>query len=236
MKNEDTFLNEIAKLFVKVCEKNPDTIEIVKNSLSELSTKNKVVQSKFFNADTIQQSLSKYGVIKFNRENKNGIYITMPNNFVVSVQWSYGNYCENDRNMTAMTSPVPSEDCEIAMWRTDNDDFIDFDIIDQDVCGWVDKDKLIAFLDKVIALPDAPLPCLLDLLSNDNDDVTIEDEAYQKGVSVDEVYKGESLPKSDRSTEIINAFDTILESNQSYAKMFSEMRALIAKYKEEPNV
>jgi len=49
----------------------------------------------------------------FNNVDKNGIHITFANGFLISIQWKYGNYCDNYRGGTA-----PSTTAECAYWNT----------------------------------------------------------------------------------------------------------------------
>lgn len=78
-----------------------------------------------------------------------GFHITFNNGFIVSVQWGFGNYCENRRNMNELTS----KDAEIAVFAPAggfvplmDDGYVD------DVAGWVTPDQVKDLMNIVATL------------------------------------------------------------------------------------
>jgi hypothetical protein len=54
----------------------------------------------------------------FENSNGKGFHMTFGNGKTVSVQWGFGNYCDNRNNYEYMDSKdVKSSDCEIAIWN-----------------------------------------------------------------------------------------------------------------------
>lgn len=68
-----------------------------------------------------------------------GFRVTFNNGFVVSVQWGFGNYCENRRNMEGTTS----KDAEVAVLHRGTGNFVP--LMDQgyvdDIAGWVSPEE-----------------------------------------------------------------------------------------------
>lgn len=84
-----------------------------------------------------------------------GFQMTFANNWTVSVQFGYGNYCENrsfdrvdfDRNVEPKGE---SKDAEIAAWDA-NGTWYDFG--SDEVKGWCSPDEVAAFITKVSSFP-----------------------------------------------------------------------------------
>ena len=73
-----------------------------------------------------------------------GFHITFENGCTISVQFGYGNYCDN-RHMGLFREEVePCKNAEIAVWTKDNE-WITEKFVDcggDEVCGYLEADKV----------------------------------------------------------------------------------------------
>jgi len=56
----------------------------------------------------------------FNITSNKGVHITFKNGITVSVQWGYGDYCDNRYSGHFGETPPESHDAEVAVWDADN--------------------------------------------------------------------------------------------------------------------
>ena len=87
---------------------------------------------------------------QFNSNNNKGFSMVFENGWTISVQFGYGNYCQNNHHLDGFyfsknQDVVTSEDAEIAIWDK-NGDWYNFgnDTVKgycsaNDVAGWIDK-------------------------------------------------------------------------------------------------
>lgn len=82
-----------------------------------------------------------------------GFHITFANGYTASVQWGYGNYCDN-RSIGRFDGPVPaSKTAEVACWGPDGNMLnIWGEDHHEDVKGWMTADDVAEFLAQVAAL------------------------------------------------------------------------------------
>ena len=76
-----------------------------------------------------------------------GFQITFSNGFTASVQFGYGNYCENRHDLSAQyhegsayTRDVSCENAEVAFWHKDQTAPM------EEPHGWIEADNVAAFL------------------------------------------------------------------------------------------
>lgn len=82
-----------------------------------------------------------------------GFHMTFDNGLTISVQFGFGNYCENRNKFDLINSKVDiqCEDCEIAVWDK-HGDFITNLFIDchgDDVRGYLSTDQVADIIHKV---------------------------------------------------------------------------------------
>jgi len=81
---------------------------------------------------------------------KKGFAMTFANNWTISVQFGYGNYCDNKNHPAGMDlekqDTVESSNAEIAIWDK-NGDWYDFggDVVQ----GYCDTNEIADWIDKV---------------------------------------------------------------------------------------
>lgn len=87
-----------------------------------------------------------------------GIHITFENGYQVSVQFGYGNYCENRNNREIQGEDAKSKDAEIAIFKNDNwatkevwKELYNEELYD-DVEGYLEANKIAELLYKVSQL------------------------------------------------------------------------------------
>ena len=83
-----------------------------------------------------------------------GFHITFSNGWTASVQWGWGNYCENRSDGSAIAwegstapSDISSATAECARWNTATPD----EAMDEPL-GWLSADEVMAFLAETAAL------------------------------------------------------------------------------------
>lgn len=87
-----------------------------------------------------------------------GFHITFENGYQVSVQFGYGNYCENRMKREIFGKDATSKDAEIAIFK--NDDWVTREIWQElyneklydEVEGYLEADKIAELLYKVSQL------------------------------------------------------------------------------------
>ena len=81
---------------------------------------------------------------KFNSNNiASGIQITFKNGFTISIQFGFGNYCENK-----FTGRNSSKDAEIAIFDKD-DNFYQIEGMSDDVVGYCNMNEVADYIYKV---------------------------------------------------------------------------------------
>lgn len=86
----------------------------------------------------------------FNSNNNKGFSMVFENDWTISVQFGYGNYCQNNHHpdgfyFSKNQDVVTSEDAEIAIWDKNGDrynfgnDTVKGYCSANDVAGWIDK-------------------------------------------------------------------------------------------------
>ena len=80
-----------------------------------------------------------------------GFHITFENGYTVSVQFGYGNYCENRDKLMKKTPSVTAEiaywkDGELIAFKTEDGEF------DDTVKGWQSPEQVLAFMNMVSSL------------------------------------------------------------------------------------
>lgn len=87
-----------------------------------------------------------------------GFHMKFANGYTVSVQWGWGNYCDN-RDM----SPVDNSciNAEVAVWRPDGS-FVPLQNAD-DVLGWLSADKVAQIIHLAANDPES-LACAFSLI------------------------------------------------------------------------
>lgn len=84
-----------------------------------------------------------------------GFHITFENGLTASIQWGFGNYCDNHFNyelLSNRTIPVESNDAEVAVFDANNnfmniDQFLPEEVRSDDVvAGWLTPDQIADFL------------------------------------------------------------------------------------------
>ena len=85
-----------------------------------------------------------------------GFQMTFANGNTISVQWGYGNYCENrdgemTYNMKGRDIMTESIDAEVATWDKDGNWNLKTFITDNgdDVKGWLTADEVLELMNKV---------------------------------------------------------------------------------------
>ena len=78
----------------------------------------------------------------------NGIHFIFDNGWTASVQWGYGNYCDNYNKPEAKNQSIPSTTVEIACWPKDGDLTDIWDNGDT-VDGHISIEDIPAFLQQV---------------------------------------------------------------------------------------
>jgi hypothetical protein len=84
----------------------------------------------------------------FNITNGSGFHIAFANGYTVSVQFGYGNYCDNRYG----NDGDKSANAEVAAWKTDGGDWVRLGEID-DVTGYQTPDQVLAIMAMIAALP-----------------------------------------------------------------------------------
>lgn len=96
----------------------------------------------------------------FKITNGKGFHVTFDNNLTVSVQWGYGNYCENHTSFLDTpkikrdSSYFTSNDAEIAVWDENDNWIIDkFTNKETDgmVLGYLTAEEVFEIIEKVRA-------------------------------------------------------------------------------------
>ena len=88
-----------------------------------------------------------------------GFHMTFANGITASVQWGYGNYCENrfkgddveidwNTGKPVFNTPDGSDDAEVWAWRNDGPDIM------RDVLGWLSADEVLRFLNMCVSYKD----------------------------------------------------------------------------------
>ena len=76
-----------------------------------------------------------------------GFSMVFENGNTVSVQFGFGNYCENQEKFELLKEPVGlnalSKDAEVAAWTAENKWY---DFGDDKVRGWLSSDKVSSFI------------------------------------------------------------------------------------------
>lgn len=91
----------------------------------------------------------------FNMTGNNGFHLTFANGWTASIQWEYGNYCDNRNNdkadkYSAVYSNCPSKNAEVAAWNNE-DKWHHFEDIGDDVKGYLTADEVVKFLAEIAA-------------------------------------------------------------------------------------
>jgi hypothetical protein len=80
-----------------------------------------------------------------------GFHMTFKNGWNISVQFGYGNYCDNGHHPEGLALHdkriVESENAEIAIWDKNNVDYTFED--GYNVKGWLTADQVAEWIDKV---------------------------------------------------------------------------------------
>ncbi len=91
----------------------------------------------------------------FQAQGSNGFQMTFVNGWTVSVQWGYGNYCNNRDNQNANKfskehNNSPSQTAEVAAWDTKNEWHV-FEDTGDTVNGYMSPNKVIEFMAMIAA-------------------------------------------------------------------------------------
>jgi len=96
---------------------------------------------------TIQQKSIGYDKddrTKFNSNNiASGVQMTFKNGYTISIQFGFGNYCENK-----FCGKSESKDCEIAVFDSE-DNFVQIEGMTDDVVGYCSIDEVADYIYKV---------------------------------------------------------------------------------------
>ena len=92
---------------------------------------------------------------QFSTCHNKGFHLTFSNGYTISVQFGYGNYCENKYKLNDPDSSecTESPDAEIAYWKG-NGDMIEFEESGDTVLGYQSTNDVAIWIDRISKLPE----------------------------------------------------------------------------------